>query len=63
MFDLLNPVGGAESVSWKTLPASEKSQYKRAVTLLKTEYITKYKEYLESLTPRELFDYYNKTSF
>ena len=60
---MLNPAGGADSVPWATLTSPEKNQYRRAVCLLKTDYITKYIEYLESLTPRELFDYYNKTLF
>ncbi|KAJ8735534.1 hypothetical protein PYW07_007154 [Mythimna separata] len=61
LFYMLNPAGGAESVSWTELQTSEKNQYRRAVTLLKSDYIIKYKAYLENLTSRELYDYYNKT--
>ncbi|KAJ8736394.1 hypothetical protein PYW08_007050 [Mythimna loreyi] len=63
LFYMLNPAGGAETVSWKELQTSEQNQYKRAVSLLKSDYIIKYRQYLESLTPRELYDYYNKTLF
>uniref|UniRef100_A0A2A4JIK2 Uncharacterized protein n=1 Tax=Heliothis virescens TaxID=7102 RepID=A0A2A4JIK2_HELVI len=63
LFHMLNSADADSNLSWTTLPASEKNEYRRAVSLLKKDYITKYREFLESLSPRELFDHYNKTLF
>lgn len=57
---MLNSTDEANNMAWTSLPQIERNQYRRAVLLLKKDYITKFKEYLESLAPRELFDYYIK---
>ncbi|XP_026731317.1 uncharacterized protein LOC113496342 isoform X2 [Trichoplusia ni] len=51
----------ADKITWVSLPQFEKNQYSRAVCLLKKDYLTKYREYLESLSSKELFNYYHKT--
>ncbi|XP_021187370.3 uncharacterized protein LOC110374111 isoform X1 [Helicoverpa armigera] len=63
LFFMLNSADADSNVSWTTLPASEKNEYRRAVSLVKKDYITKYREFLESLSSKELFDHYNKTLF
>lgn len=45
--------------SWATLSNQQKMRYQQAIRLLKNDYIRKYKAYLESLPPKELFNCYN----
>ncbi|CAB3239946.1 unnamed protein product [Arctia plantaginis] len=61
LFYLLNAPEEGGNVSWTSLPQFEKNRYSRAVSLLKKDYISKYKEYLESLSSKELFEHYYKT--
>ncbi|CAH1639689.1 unnamed protein product [Spodoptera littoralis] len=63
LFFMLNSVNGSSTLNWTDLTPSQKSQYRSAVYLLKKDYINKYKEYLYSLAPKELFDYYHKIIF
>ncbi|XP_075972029.1 uncharacterized protein LOC142973857 [Anticarsia gemmatalis] len=60
LFYMLNSTNEANTFTWTTLPRIEKNRYSRAVSLMKKDYISKYREYLESLSDKELFDCYNK---
>ncbi|XP_028156105.1 uncharacterized protein LOC114349788 isoform X1 [Ostrinia furnacalis] len=62
LFEMLRGTGKAEVMneeSWAKLPSQQKSRYQRALRLLKCDYIQKYKQYLESLSSKELFHCYN----
>lgn len=48
-----------QTQTWALLSSTQKIRYRRAVLLLKNDYITKFKAFLESLPSKELFDYYN----
>lgn len=60
LFCMLTSTDQCENVNWTSLPQLEKNQYIRAVSIMKKDYIYKYKEYLESLSSKDLFDHYNK---
>ncbi|XP_028037320.1 uncharacterized protein LOC114248303 isoform X2 [Bombyx mandarina] len=61
LFAIIKTTNENGEVTWDTLSNKERSYYSRAILTLKNDYIHKYKLFLESLGPRELFDYYNKT--
>lgn len=61
LFYLLNSTEEGGSISWTSLEQFERNRYNRAVSLLKKDYISKYKEYLESLSSKDLFEHYYKT--
>lgn len=59
LYDLLKARNGVNN-PYESLTAREKHFYGRAVCAIKKDYVKKYKEYLESLSPRQLFDHYMK---
>ncbi|KAM3967921.1 uncharacterized protein ACR2FA_011473 [Aphomia sociella] len=58
LFEMIQAKNGANDVSWSTLSNIEKSRYRRAVYLLKKNYLSNFRKYLESLSSKELFNFY-----
>ncbi|RVE41509.1 hypothetical protein evm_013842 [Chilo suppressalis] len=62
LYELLQS-GNESSEAWSSLTTTQKIRYRKAVFLLKDNYIKKFKEYLKSLPPKELYDYYNNYTY
>ncbi|KAL4712730.1 hypothetical protein ACJJTC_008027 [Scirpophaga incertulas] len=58
LYELIKSSSGV-TAPWSSLSRTQKSRYQRAVFSLKADYIKQFKAYLESLSSKELLQYYN----